>query len=47
MTENVIEFLKTYAPGIVSTGTGLGLSLVGISSLFGYMISKLQGIFSS
>lgn len=46
MTENVIGFMNTYIPGIVATGSALGIMLTGISALCGYMISKLQGIFS-
>lgn len=44
MNENVYEFIKIYLPAIVSTGTVFGFLLVGIGSLLGYAISKVQGL---
>lgn len=45
MTENVVEFIKTYLTDIVSVGSAAGFLLVGIGSLLGYAISKVQGLF--
>lgn len=42
--ENVLEYIKINMPAIIS-GSGLGFGLVGISSLLGYLINRLQSFF--
>lgn len=47
MTENMIEFIKGYLPFAATLGSGFGFMIVGISSLLGYVIEKIQELFDN